>query len=411
MILASKRLESLLGSANVRLAFHLHNETFIVSRRPNPFFTGREEELGNLKRALCPSHWTAAHTAVPKVYVIYGMGGAGKSEVALKFAHDHRPEYETQCTASIFWLICCRFWGIFWIDGRSKSSITNGFAAIARRCGLHDESLDSAMSCLQGESHSWLLIIDNADNEDLDLANFLPAGIHGSILITTRLTECAKLQTVGQAENFERLSQETAVELLLKACGIEPSLRDAHEDSARAVAELLGCHALAVIQAGAAISQGLCDLGGYKDIFQSQRQSLLQCFPKQAGSEYGGVYATFDVSTTYLDTRDNQIAKDALQLLNFYAFMHFTDFPEAAFEEAWKNSKKEHMVSSRLMSADERASKTLLHGMSLIFQKSCKQICTMTNWTRYAFTKPGRCSSLSLSWSMTRAMVRHECIL
>lgn len=81
-----------LGNAYLDPAFHLHNEHFIVTRRPNSLFTGREEELGKLKQALCPSVSTTAHTATPKIYVIHGMGGAGKSEVALKFAHDNRPE-------------------------------------------------------------------------------------------------------------------------------------------------------------------------------------------------------------------------------------------------------------------------------------------------------------------------------
>lgn len=320
-----------------REAFHLHNEHFMVSRRLNPFFTGREEELRKLKQALCASHSTTGDTAARKTYVIHGMGGAGKSEVALKFAHENRPE----------------FWGIFWIDGRSKSSIISGFGSIARTCGLPDESLEGAMAWLQNTSHSWLLIIDNADNKDLDLSHFFPAGRNGSILITTRLPECAKYQTVGNADGYESLSQETAIELLFKACCIEESLRGAQEHNARAVTELLGCHALAVIQAGAAISQNLCDLGEYKDIFLNERRTLLQCFPKQAGSEYGGVYATFEVSATYLETRDDQTAKDALQLLNFYAFMHFTDFPEEAFEEAWKNSRNEDVVFPCLLSDEE----------------------------------------------------------
>ena len=231
--------------------------------------------------------------------------------------------------------------------------MTNGFVTIARSCGIADESLEGASSWLQNTTHSWLLIIDNADNENLDLARFLPAGRNGSILITTRLPECAKHQTVGTADGYERLSQETAIELLLKACGVESGLRSAQEKNARTVAELLGCHALAVIQAGAAISQNLCTLAEYKEIFLSQRQTLLKCAPKQAQSEYGSVYATFEVSAAYLEDRNDQIAKDALQLLNFYACMHSTDFPEAAFEEAWKNSMDENLVTSRLLSDGE----------------------------------------------------------
>lgn len=64
----------------------------MVYRRPNPLFTGREGELRKLNQALCPSVLSSAHTAVPKIYVIHGMGGAGKSEIAVNFAHDNRSE-------------------------------------------------------------------------------------------------------------------------------------------------------------------------------------------------------------------------------------------------------------------------------------------------------------------------------
>ena len=241
-----------------------------------------------------------------------------------------------------------RFWGIFWVDARSKSSITSGFASIARLCGHQDESLEGVMMWLQNTSHTWLLILDNADNKNLDVAHFLPAGKNGSILITTRLTECARHQTVGN-DHYERLNQKTAIDLLLKACEIEMSARSKHEEHARTIVDLLGCHALAVIQAGAAISQGLCSLEQYRDIFRARRQDLLEVFPEQGRSEYGGVYATFEVSAKYLEDRDDQVARDALHLLNFYAFMRCSDFPEVAFDEAWKNSTDRNIVSTDLL--------------------------------------------------------------
>ena len=245
-------------------------------------------------------------------------------------------------------LTSARFWGIFWIDARSESSITNGFAHIARRCGQHDDSLGGAISWLQNTRHSWLLILDNANNADQDLDQFLPAGRKGSILITTRLAECAKYHTAGHPDCYEKLSRETATTLLLKACELDLSLRSAHEENAHGVVDLLGCHALAVIQAGAAISQGLCNLREYREMFLTQRRTLFDCFPKQARSEYGGVYATFEVSARHLASLDDPTGEDALELLSFYSSMHYTDFPEAAFEEVWINSRDETLVSSAL---------------------------------------------------------------
>ena len=80
------------GITNLFVGHGLHSEHFMVSRRPNPLFTGREKELRKLKEVLCSSLSTTGHTAVPKIYVIHGMGGAGKSEIAVKFAYDNRLE-------------------------------------------------------------------------------------------------------------------------------------------------------------------------------------------------------------------------------------------------------------------------------------------------------------------------------
>lgn len=58
-----------------------------------------------------------------------------------------------------------------------------------------------------------------------------------------------------------------------------------------------------------------------------------------AKSQYGDVYATFEVSATYLQSRSDQPAKDALKLLSFHAFLNFTNFFETTFEEAWLTSR------------------------------------------------------------------------
>ena len=245
-----------------------------------------------------------------------------------------------------------RFWGIFWIDARSKASIATGFIDIARRCGL-DESMSSAVSWLQGTPNSWLLILDNADDPKFDLSPYLPAGINGSIVITSRVSDARRYENTGN-DSYERLDEKIAVELLLKSCGTDLALWSEFKDSASIVVDLLGCHALAVTQAGAAISHGICKLEEYKSMFLVQQRALLEYSPDQAKSEYGGVYNAFEVSARYLEQRSDQVAKDALRLLDFHAFMHFSDFPEEAFEEAWKNSKDDRVVRSDLRPSSEK---------------------------------------------------------
>lgn len=64
----------------------------MVSRLVNTLFTGRKEEIETLQQSLCPSRSTGPQIVSARIYVIHGMGGAGKSEVALKFAYDNREE-------------------------------------------------------------------------------------------------------------------------------------------------------------------------------------------------------------------------------------------------------------------------------------------------------------------------------
>ena len=213
---------------------------------------------------------------------------------------------------------------------------------IAEKCDLYDKSFKGARSWLQETSHSWLLILDNADDPALDYSLYIPTAWKGHVLITSRVPRCANLQTAGKG-HYDSLSEETAVELLLKASKIDLSLYSTHDVDAQNIVNLLGRHALAVVLAGASISQGICDLGDYSKTFKKQRVRVLEISPDMERPRYGNVYATFEVSATYLSNRSecgDQTARDALDLLSCYAFMNFTSFPEKAFKEAWRNSRK-----------------------------------------------------------------------
>ena len=247
----------------------------------------------------------------------------------------------------------CRFWGIFWIDARSETSIATGFKTIAQELGL-DERPNSAVSWLQDTSHSWLLILDNADEPSINLSPYLPAGVNGSILITSRLSDSARKYSNAGKQYYERLSEETAMELFFKSCSLEWVSGSKNADYACTIVDLLGCHALATIQAGRAISHGICKLEEYKAMFLYKRGALFESIQDQINTEYGGVYTTFEITARYLEGRSDRVAKDALQLLNFHAFMHFSDFPEEAFVEAWRNSNDEKVIRSHRRKSGEK---------------------------------------------------------
>lgn len=64
----------------------LHNLPF----SPNPFFTGREQMLEDLHKALCKT--TAA--AITQPQAVHGLGGVGKTQLAVEYAWQHHKDHD-----------------------------------------------------------------------------------------------------------------------------------------------------------------------------------------------------------------------------------------------------------------------------------------------------------------------------
>jgi hypothetical protein len=127
------------------------------------------------------------------------------------------------------------------------------------------------------------------------------------------------------------LDAKDAVQLLLKSSAIREDLWSINMVDAYRVVETLDRHALAITQAGAFIKRKFCSLNEYPEIF---RQHL---FPRQAQSTYQNVYATFDVSATFLAESGQEKHLRALQLLNILGFMHLNQVSESIFTRAAKH--------------------------------------------------------------------------
>lgn len=64
---------------------------WIVPKSVNPFFTGRKRVLRKLREIFCLPDDEEKFRQ--KRFVIHGIGGAGKSEVCVKFAHENKNRY------------------------------------------------------------------------------------------------------------------------------------------------------------------------------------------------------------------------------------------------------------------------------------------------------------------------------
>ena len=182
------------------------------------------------------------------------------------------------------------------------------------------------------------MVLDNADDPDLDYQNYFPDATLGVVLLTSRNHECQQYATVSSIA-LEGLPIKEAQDLLLKAARVPRDQRDVHAEDAATVADLLQSHPLALIQAGAYVSRGHCTLAEYPGIFAQQRQRLLKFRPAQGQSRYCDVYATFEASANILHLSHTETAADALQLLPVLATCGPNRLPVPLFEAGWKGAQ------------------------------------------------------------------------
>ncbi|MFI9782012.1 FxSxx-COOH system tetratricopeptide repeat protein [Kitasatospora sp. NPDC051984] len=137
----------------------------------NHSFTGRVKVLDDLRAQLA-----GGTTAVlPPPQTLYGLGGVGKTQVALEYAHRYMSHYDL----------------VWWIDAEQSENVVVDLAELAGRLGLRvgdnvNEAAQAARDALrQGlPTPNWLLIFDNAD-EPGEIRRFFPDG-PGHILVTSR---------------------------------------------------------------------------------------------------------------------------------------------------------------------------------------------------------------------------------
>ena len=178
------------------------HQMWMLPYQRNQFFLGREDVLVQLQRQL----QTSQTTALSQPQAINGLGGVGKTQVALEYAYRHTQDYQA----------------IFWTRADSRDALVAGFLEIANRMKLPERDerdqtvIVAAVKNWLSLHTSWLLILDNADELSL-LPEFLPSPIQGHILLTTRA------QSMGRLANrieVDTLDQDAATLLLLRRAGL-----------------------------------------------------------------------------------------------------------------------------------------------------------------------------------------------
>jgi Mrp family chromosome partitioning ATPase len=217
----------------------------------NASFTGRNEVLEKLRDQLASNS-----QAVVVPVALHGMGGVGKTQVALEYAWRYMADYDV----------------VWWVSAEQRELINNALADLAARLGIRigdnvAEAAQTARETLRrGTPYShWLLILDNADTPD-DLVPFLPGG-PGHVLITSRnpiwsqVAEPVEIDVFSRAESVEHLQRR---------------VQGLSDEDARLVADKLGDLPLAIEQAGAWLAETGTPPASYVQELDTQLTSVLE---------------------------------------------------------------------------------------------------------------------------------------
>ncbi len=188
---------------------------------------------------------------------------------------------------------------------------------------------------LSNQQLDWLLILDNADDPSVDIAQFFPSGNSGALLVTSRNADCGIYATMPEmCHKLEDMELEDGMALILKTTGAD---RDDKQCRywAEQIALKLDCLPLALMQAGAAIRQGRCKLQTYLDEYDQDHRRLLETHPGQGADGYKyTVYTAWEVSLRMMEEQNCPESSVARELLNVSAFLHPEDVPWHIFDHA-----------------------------------------------------------------------------
>ncbi|MBB4894319.1 tetratricopeptide (TPR) repeat protein [Streptomyces olivoverticillatus] len=272
-------------------------EVWNVARR-NLDFSGREAEITRLRVGFLGGRQAA-------VQALHGMGGIGKTQIALEYAYRFASQYDL----------------VWWIDAEQADQIPVHFTELADRLGIAKPDAGTeynARILLQHlrTRHRWLVILDNAEHPD-QIEPWTPDGT-GHTLITSR------------DPNWRGLAHQTGLDVFTRTDSLaylEARLPSISADEAGVLAEAVGDLPLALAQAAGVIGSGMT-LDRYCRLLATSTARILQ--EGDAPGYPASLAAAVDIATTRLT--DEHAESGAL--LRLGAFLGPEPIPNAWLENA-----------------------------------------------------------------------------
>jgi len=278
----------------------------------NRTFTGRDDTLTQLQAQL------TAGGATVVVQALHGMGGVGKTQLAIEYAHRNVADYDL----------------VWWVDAEQPSLIAEQLAALGVAAGWTDKQTDVSLAVREVQSHlrqrpRWLLIFDNAEAPET-MRSWLPQG-PGHVLITSRDPGWTVLAAPVPVDVFTRSESIALLSLIM------PELSAADADR---LGQELGDLPLALMQAAGLLAEAGMSTDEYlAELAQHTAQVMAEAIP---ASYPVSLAAAVRVSVERLRNFDQAAA----QVLEVCSFLAAEPVPVQLFTSAAPESLPEPLATT-----------------------------------------------------------------
>jgi hypothetical protein len=268
---------------------------------------------------------------------IYGLGGCGKTALALELAHKIREQEPA------------RF--IFWVPAFSRESFDQAYQEIGKLLripGIEDNKSHVDIKQLVKDKLSneedvgqWLIIVDNADDvsillEPLEdgsganrLIDYLPQSRRSSVVFTTRTRKVAVQLAENRIIELGKLSASDAKDILKTRLQQEHLHQLDHTETVDEFLAMLYFFALAIVQAVAFMNTNNIRLSEYIALYRISERETIDILsddfeePGRYRETRKPVATTWNISFAQI-RRDDKLAAD---YLSFMACVASDDIP------------------------------------------------------------------------------------
>ncbi|KAL2832185.1 hypothetical protein BDW59DRAFT_181471 [Aspergillus cavernicola] len=280
-------------------------------------FIGREDNLNCLWDYLQP-----ASSPTRRIAVLYGLGGIGKTQLAIYFARKHKSD----------------FTAIFWLSSKDRSALVLSLSSclpwilgqpVNINATKEEEAEKRASQVLQWLARpgntGWLIIFDNIDqysplqNDNIhgyDICEFFPKADHGSIMITSRLQ---RLTELGKSFPVQKLMERDTIQLLLQSSGFSAqdiTQADAKQDLTNLANQLDGLP-LAIVIAGAFMRETGTSIKEYLQFYKNTWSDLQSQSEPTRHYQQGNILETWMITYHEIQKHDPTAAMLLLLLACF----------------------------------------------------------------------------------------------